>query len=813
MTTTSTTFHLRYSGTFINQRGHTWRAEIWQQSPLPFTTIGDLTFDADTPIEIEWSEIEKYETTQGATCTLNVISPTDRTYIDLYQVEPGNIMLYLYLDDQPFWSGTLDCETYEEPYQYHSSYTVTLTFTDFGSLDRIKFAAQGIHTLRWYINHILTQAHLDTTTLLYHTTLRAQTDTGTWCQPTDTPDAIYINAANFYDEDGTPSTLADTLTALLQPLALRIQQREGHIHIYDLNALTLQAPTTPIQWEGDQQTLSVDPLYRQLTIKFSPYGDTDIITPTTANLNVSKWSTPVEIGWEKKFLFSHTTQATSDYDINPHIRAQYFKMQQVTGGSDDTGIAYLAITSKAHKCRTKVSWINNGNLPSALPQVAPRQPITEAEGVITEGFETMQNFNTQPEGKGTNYLYRTPLKWCPVKPDPQFPFGSYPGNRGTVDRNLYNYYILLKQELLLDARISPFEAVNDVSDSNEYTNHIYVACRQAAIYIPFSLVLFDDTGTPIYQYITPVYPRKQYGEWRKVDYTDADYWYHNPTFLVYHNDTDKWAYRDQPATDGWTANRDSDRFILYTGDDGTASPYPSDYEKEGEFIPLPPVSGYLQLTIYQGAVVMDNVVGGKETTDYKAPHPTMLEQNYPLDFFNHDEYAVSVSDTRFQQSFRWWLYKFPTLEIVQGINARDSKPDDTQITAWVNEQAANDLSLDLICGTLTTDTPTSRGVLRTAQGKPIPLRRTNTAPPYNIEYDLIGTIFSQYATRHTTLEGEALTPTTTFQLYTDRAMSQDTHFLIKSEILNAISGTSTIKYVQLTPEEWDKNIIRTISTE
>jgi hypothetical protein len=133
----------RYSGSFVNCKGQTWRVEIWQANNVPFSTIGDLTFDADTPLELEWEEREKYETTCGATLTINIVSPADRTFTDLFQISPGNVMAHVYLDDALFWVGGLDCETYEEPYQSEKDYTVTLTFTDFGHMQRLKYGEAG----------------------------------------------------------------------------------------------------------------------------------------------------------------------------------------------------------------------------------------------------------------------------------------------------------------------------------------------------------------------------------------------------------------------------------------------------------------------------------------------------------------------------------------------------------------------------------------------------------------------------------------------------------------------------------------------
>lgn len=809
----STQQYIRYRGAFVNQKQQVWRAEIWQNSDIPFTTIGDLTFDAESPVEIEWSEKDKHETVQGATCTVNVTSPSDRSFIDLYQVEPGNITLKLYLDDEFYWQGTLDCETYEEPYHATRDYTVTLTFTDFGCLGRLDFSEKGSRSIKWYIERIVALAGLPTDVIQYNYSLQAYCD-NKWVG-NDSLDKLYVESANFYDEDGEPNTLEEVLDGLLQPLALRIIQRNGKILVYDLNSLytNYSSDADLIQWDGSEQTLSVDRLVRKASIQFSAYGRADLLSESDANMKITNWGDANKVGgyvgMPNSFNFYHTKDGKCDFDFQAdECRAEFFKIQPITCADEAKGFAYLACLGN-NKCKLKVSYLNNGDVLPYLPNVAPRQPETAAKGVLSNGFITLQGSCNKSR---TQYLYRSQKMWCPASPkvDVSVDIGT---SRGYYSKSVYQHYIHLKQELLLDSRINPFAEASDTKNNyNDDTNHKYNACREAAVYIPYSLVLFDVSGKAVYQYVSGLTGNSNIGGWHKIGYDDTNYFWHRPDFLVYHDNSDIWSYKDKPGVDGWTCNRDDLRFLNYTGSNQNKdSKYPEKFVSEGVLIPLPPESGYVQLTIYVGAVVIDNFVDGKDSTLFRVPSAEQLDSSY-IQQNNLRHNAVSVNDDRFIEGFRWWLYKVPTMKVVVGTNARDASPDDTEITAWVNDRAAEDLSIDTICGTLTRDCPISRGIIRDANGNTVELKRTNTTAPFNIEYDLLGMMFSQYSSRHSTLAGEVVTPSS-FKLYKDRAMSADTRFMIKSEVLSAIAGTSEVKFVELTPEAWSKNIIDSISVD
>lgn len=73
--------------------------------------------------------------------------------MDLYTVKPCAVRLDVWRMEagteswQLYWRGTLDTEFYEEPYERPSGYTVTLPFTDFGVLERLKLYGHEVQTI------------------------------------------------------------------------------------------------------------------------------------------------------------------------------------------------------------------------------------------------------------------------------------------------------------------------------------------------------------------------------------------------------------------------------------------------------------------------------------------------------------------------------------------------------------------------------------------------------------------------------------------------------------------------------------------
>ena len=102
-------------GSFVARDNTVWSVELLRDG-IPVPSDRELDFPADEPLSIEWEHRDKEDPVCGSVCTLTVISPGDRTYLDLYTIEAGSVRLDVSRNGTLSWSGTLDTEFYEEPY-------------------------------------------------------------------------------------------------------------------------------------------------------------------------------------------------------------------------------------------------------------------------------------------------------------------------------------------------------------------------------------------------------------------------------------------------------------------------------------------------------------------------------------------------------------------------------------------------------------------------------------------------------------------------------------------------------------------------
>jgi hypothetical protein len=262
-------YQIRYNGFFYSREGILYSAEILQQSDDTFV-VEELSFAGEEPLIIERSEKGKEEPIQSSTATLKIISPGDRTYQDLYTITPGAIALRIKRDGVLWWMGCLDPEFYEEPYISAGDYEVSLTFSDFGILKRLKMTTGG--SIREMLETIFSASGLSLLTI--NTTLV----TTTLPDGTGVIDGLSVERKNWTDEDGEDCSMEEALSSILQALALRITQRAGEIYIYDLNGLYTLGVTRQITWMGDDQVMGVDKVVNKVKVTFSPYCEAKVST-------------------------------------------------------------------------------------------------------------------------------------------------------------------------------------------------------------------------------------------------------------------------------------------------------------------------------------------------------------------------------------------------------------------------------------------------------------------------------------------------------------------------------------------------------
>lgn len=317
-------YKLRYEGSFLSHSDVSWKVQIFQVAEEAFPEVGELRFDAEEPLVVEWEDVKKQGTVQGSTLTLQLDSPSDREYVHLYTISPRGVQVRVFRQEVLWWVGVMDSELYEEPYERENHYTVTLTFSDFAIADRLLLDQTGTVTLFELLHSLFKRGALYTTdgnafefltrldTSLISTTLPEEEEAKL------TPQRVAVSVSSFKEDEEEPETLRGALEKVMQPLGLRLVQKAGKLWLYDLHGLYLFGQRRPVTWNGAEQTLSVDSVIPAVSIKFKP-EDEDAISPDVATPLLYKGGCSGTPGNKNSYVFYSNLRAENDWHAELEI--------------------------------------------------------------------------------------------------------------------------------------------------------------------------------------------------------------------------------------------------------------------------------------------------------------------------------------------------------------------------------------------------------------------------------------------------------------------------------------------------------------
>lgn len=658
----------RYEGGFNSRENVLYEIKIYQDG---YTGVVSKVAFCDAPIEINWPETDKLEPVQSSNATLNLYSDEDRQFVDLYAIEAGSIRMDVFRDGSLYWSGTLDPELYEEPFAYKTDYGVTLTFADMAILDRKNWNKTGFMTLRAIILEALTQSGIQYNSIEEHiSTKMSQYGTD------NILDAVSVNLANFYDEDGEPLTIREALEETLRPFGLRLIQKAGKIVIYDLNHIHQALSPEMVYWKLDDSTLGVDKVYNNVKLTFSPYEKTTLLKgevdkeSVTGGKQIMTWVYTESADDEKGFT---TRLSDTGKGVEKNSKAKFFRIEPIYSGQDEAGVAWTAQTFTSRASGTYVNHV---------------QLATSSIGeMLMKVLET--------------------------------PYLTYIGD------NRSKYKLKLNLDLLFDVRYNPFEEAQRQNEEGNW-DRLKNWCNFA--YVPFILTLRDELGKAIYHYENKgVMTSNSFAhtdancKWVAGEGTWGDAW------MCWYQGNRK----NETGLGGWQTNKQIIGY--YRGD---KLPMLFDKMDKAEYLELPNRPGYLELQIGTGVQCYD--YGDK----------------------NHWALRDDINGR-----IRWALYKNPTITIVDNIG-KSIDSEDIEHSAWINRSAKEELKIETILGTLKEPSPAAQGQLFSTSDKSVIKAFCRAEQTDLLERLLIGTIYSNYASRHNTLSGTtALLPS--FGVYTD----------------------------------------------
>lgn len=706
--------YLRYYSEFISRAGTAWRIEIHQDAEnRPEPEFVEMTSD---PLQIEWAECDKLDPVQSSCATINLISMSDRQFVDLYSIDPEQVRMDVMRDGKLYWSGVIDPELYEEPYSFQDRYIVSITFSDFAILDRKDWHTRGFVSIGNLIEKCIEAA------TFRHNGIERYISTGLKVlAPGDIFEDCLIFGENFFDEDDDPMTFREVLDGVLQPFAMKIIQKNGNIYIYDLNEMFYHTPHA-VEWQGADATLGVDKVYNNVTVTFSPYGSGNLIS-----LDVEKKDLPkTDIVDEVRVMVQRRETQAVGFDISI--------------GTPGKGTNKFDI----------------GTTQAAMFHISPIYSGNEERGVAWCVYPDEIRYLSRPAGVSGYSGSKVPVV------DNVSIFRSI--KRVFIgDYIQYNGRLKVTLDLLFDVRYNPFESADEYNMEDMY-DHLQNWCNFA--YVPFALRLYDSKMNMRYRYNnvgiekTDGYNRDSMGFWEKSNDMQG-----MSGFLCYYNNNNR---KSQSGLGGWHKNRPIIGY--YRGE------LPSGITKlsDGEYIPLPPESGWLELEIFAGV----------HQFDYKREVKNIYART------------------------RWVLYKNPTLSLVDTYG-KNIEPEDIETKAWINKQASEELSISTIIGTCRDPNAFGRGYIWNVSKGLMQMRFCRAGVEDFLERLLIGTIYSNHSIRANTLSGTMRTIPEFCILYDKSDVYNK--YVILSEVEHPAIDQSEVKMVQMfsddyTGVDYDENI-------
>ena len=814
-----------HTGEFMSKAGTLYRVDIWRkgdEQPTNSEPEG-LRFEAVEPLIIDWGETSKETPICGSTATLSIESPGDRTYINLYTVKPGEIGLDVYREGALYWRGTLDPESYEEPYERAELYPVSLTFSDFGMLDRVAFTPSvaivslGVLLMQGARLVNLGDLPLDDS-LVALSTVEGKAVAQELC----------AKAANFVDEEGKPMTMREALEAMLQPCGLKLMQRSGRLWLYDLQGLYAKAPTRWTEWSSDKQRLAVDKVANAVTLNFSPYAQTKILDASdlkfTKRVNVAdalKGSDGAAGRWvvftdkkaaeraQKNEMAGDRADALRREAEFMVVRGDYetFRIIPLRGGTDAVGVMsyYMnkgetemqpftvgdsGMTTMAHSSRRVY-----------LPPLKTLAALSPAERAEVEAREKAELDAALREVSGLLNLF---------------------GNRRDISAASVPL-LRIKMECLMDVRYNPFAEAPKPNatdeDGNDGGTYNWMKRVAAWCFTPMKVALYDSATarTPVKTYSNEV--AASFETENPFVLEPSDGWKEGEDgllWLAYYPDSGSIA-EDSALLKGWATNKPCigrpDRSTIHLDEFGrrigiwgiwtTLSPdYDSDEGRakykwlqrlSGEFIEYPQEGGWLEISYGGGMLIHDYQGEGKNGDALKQGEDNFKNMARLR--------ALGVAD-----KLRWLLFKAPEVEVVRNWGDFGTiEVEDVETRATLHPDAREELKFSLKCGTLpnndTEGEVVARGVYVNRMG--MPLRQLKRADRVDSPERLfINSLYSQYATRCARISGEAAIDPEGLARYREHAQGNSALFIATATRQDLMEDCGDVTLVRLINEHY-----------
>lgn len=546
-----------------------------------------------------------------------------------------------------------------------------------------------------------------------------------------------LDAGNFYDEDGDAMTMREVLEEVLRPFALQIVQRDGAIYLYDCQYLSSLTPEQ-IEWYSDDAILDVDRAYNNVKVCFSPCDIQKLMDTTLEPEEVLQGGMGTE-----RTMFGVVKGETSYNSWFKLHYGEFGTMKDMTI-HPGTGASFFRV-EPIYSGNEDVGILWGASFPDGTPE-----------------SETSRWIPNPPLS-----VYNENAIWPSVECIPiaeSKPFYVKGMSESASEQ------ILISLDFLYDQRSNFYEDAGLFSKPDDYQAVKYFEEAVAYVYVPVVITLRSLDGKRLYRYSNN-YRRWPFsaGNDSKVGWFSANenFVYKYPAWLSYYDD----SLNGNTGLQGWQTNK---RIV---GPSISGAPLLTEVQKRrnsGEYIDLPPEAGYLKIELCAGT----------------ACHTADFTQIYEHHFYAPYAY-------RFERG--WVAYKNLKVRYTPRYGGEDDFAElDFEYTGYINKLARESMDIDTIVGS-GGDTVMAKGDISDSSGARI-ISFSRGGYTDRLERLLIGTAYSQYASRKNVLSGTIVAPRM-FGVLSDAAIQG--RYMVVSEVLSVEEATSEIRAIEVSADNYE----------
>ncbi len=311
------------------------------------------------PCLLSYDSEDKLGGIMNCKATITLLSQEDGIFQHLYSSKGRDIRLNVFRHrigerEQPWlppitfiehvWTGTLDPESYEEPYIRENNYIVRLSFSDFSPLKRVKHTFEGLVSIKDIVKSCVNQITVPSLSEAqcwrpdYLFQAKEELNGDSIIEALGGSKSLMVDSKLFGRGEDAMS-LYDILSGTLRSFSLSLVQREGSFvvaNVYQLSDLSGALRRAELKARGVDGMLLTDIVYRGARLELKQ--NMDFLQHTVKHPKLEKSSLFVEFPTaDNESILSHRLYFKQLDVGNPYIH--HCRLEPVSKGEEQNFVA------------------------------------------------------------------------------------------------------------------------------------------------------------------------------------------------------------------------------------------------------------------------------------------------------------------------------------------------------------------------------------------------------------------------------------------------------------------------------------------